>query len=184
MSKTAIFTADGCEEIEALTVVDLLRRADIEIVSVSVNKTRSVTGSHNITFQTDAVFEEVNFDEFDGVILPGGIPGTPNLAAHAGVMNVLRDFSEKKKLIAAICAAPSVLGEAELLHGKRAVCYPGFEAKLLGAVCASDSVVRDENFITSKGMGTAIDFALEIVKYFTNEETASELASQIIYKKV
>lgn len=181
MSKTGIFMADGCEEIEALTVVDILRRAGISIITISINGTNSVTGSHGITFLTDTTFENVNFDELDGVILPGGMPGTLHLGDHEGVNTVIKKFADTDKLVCAICAAPSVLGAADLLDGKRATCYPGFESKLTGATTSEDAVVTDGNIITSRGMGTAIDFSLAIVKYFKDETAAAELAAQIIY---
>ena len=173
--------AEGCEEIEGLTVVDMLRRVNLEIVMVSINGKKSVTGSHGITFETDMLFEDVNFDEFDAVVLPGGIPGTPNLGAHEGVCRIIREFAECGKLVSAICAAPSVLGANGLLNGKKATSYPGFEDKLTGASVSTDAVVVDGNMITSRGMGTAIDFSLAIISYLTDKETAAELAKKIIY---
>lgn len=181
MNKTAIFFADGLEEIEALTVVDILRRANLEITTISINGTTSVTGSHNITIQTDTIFEDVNFDSFDGVVLPGGMPGTLHLGEHDGVINVIREFAASGKLVCAICAAPSVLGAHGILAGKYATSYPGFEDKLTNAFLSTDSVVTDSNIITSRGMGTAIDFALSIVSYYKDEETAAKLGEQIIY---
>lgn len=182
MSKTAIFMADGCEEIEALTVVDILRRANLEIIMVSINQTTTVTGSHGITFLADTTFDAINFDEFDSVVLPGGMPGTLNLGAHDGVNSVIKEFASSGKLVSAICAAPSVLGAAGILNGKSATCYPGFEDKLSGATTSTDPVVTDSNTITSRGMGTAIDFALAIVAYLKDADTASTLSKQIIYK--
>ncbi len=182
MSKTGIFMADGCEEIEGLAVVDILRRADLEIEMISVSETTSVTGSHGITFLADAVFCDVSFDEFDAVVLPGGMPGTLNLGGHAGVNSIIQDFAKKGKLVAAICAAPSVLGAAGILEGRRAVCHPGFEEKLTGAFVLEENVVTDKNIITSRGMGTAIDFALAIVKYFKNEEAVNDLKKKLVYR--
>ena len=174
--------ADGCEEIEGLTIVDLLRRVNLDIVMISINKTTSVTGSHGITFEADTTFEEVNFDEFDAVVLPGGIPGTPNLGAHEGVNRIIREFAKNNKLVSAICAAPSVLGEAGLLEGKKATSYPGFEDKLIGASVSTEPVVVDGNIITSRGMGTAIDFGLAIITYLKDADTAAELSKKIIYR--
>lgn len=182
MCKTGIFMADGCEEIEGLTVVDLLRRANLEIVMISINQTTTITGSHGISFEADTTFENVNFDEFDAVVLPGGIPGTPNLGAHEGVNRIIREFSEKGKLVSAICAAPSVLGEAGILKGKHATCYPGFESKLTGAITSKDAVITDGNIITSRGMGTAIDFALAIISYLKDADIAADLSKKIIYR--
>ncbi len=181
MSKTGIFMANGCEEIEGLTVVDILRRADLEIDMISLNETTSVTGSHQITFLADTVFEDVNFDAYDAIVLPGGMPGTLHLGEHEGVRLVLQKFAREGKLIAAICAAPSVLGAAELLKNKKATCHPGFESKLTGAAFSEDAVVRDGNIITSRGMGTAIDFALAIAKYFKGDAAVADLKQKLVY---
>lgn len=182
MNKIGILMADGCEEIEGLTVVDVLRRANMDIVMISINGTTTVTGSHDITFMTDTVFEQVDFDTFNGIVLPGGVPGTPNLAAHAGVKDVILQFAQKGKLVAAICAAPSVLGTLGIFNGKMAVCHPGFEDKLTGANVIFDSVAADGNIITSRGMGTAIDFALAITSYFGTPELVDDVKLHIVYR--
>ena len=133
------------------------------------------------TILADAKKDEVDFSTLDGIVLPGGMPGTTNLGADETVDKVIREFAAGGKLVAAICAAPSVLGQAGLLNGKHATSYPGFEPKLTGAVTSEDPVVQDGNVITSRGMGTAIAFALEIVSYFTDKKTADKLAESIIY---
>lgn len=181
MSKIGIFMADGCEEIEGLTVVDIARRADIEIMMISITGQREVTSSHKVTFLTDALAAEVNYEELDGIILPGGMPGTLNLGADETVNKVIKEFAAAGKLVGAICAAPSVLGAAELLAGKKATCHPGFEEKLIGAVTSEDPVVVDGNIITSRGMGTAIPFALEIVRYFKDDEAVKTLRKGLVY---
>ncbi len=181
MSKIGIFMADGCEEIEGLTVVDIVRRAGIDITTISISDKKEVAGAHGITFLADAKKDEVDFSALDGIVLPGGMPGTINLGADETVDKVIREFAAGGKLVAAICAAPSVLGQAGLLNGKHATSYPGFEPKLTGAVTSEDPVVQDGNVITSRGMGTAIAFALEIVSYFTDKKTADKLAESIIY---
>ena len=181
MKKLGVFIADGCEEIEALTVVDIARRAGIETAMISVSGKKEVTGSHKVTFQTDIPAEFMDYDMLDGIVLPGGMPGTINLGANDYVQKVIADFSAQGKLVAAICAAPGVLGEAGLLEGKTATCYPGFEDKLLGAVKSVEPVVRDGNIITSRGMGTAILFALEIVAYLNKKKKAKEIKEAIIY---
>lgn len=181
MSKIGIFMADGCEEIEGLTVVDIVRRAGIDITTISISDKKEVAGAHGITFLADAKKDEVDFSTLDGIVLPGGMPGTTNLGADETVDKVIREFAAGGKLVAAICAAPSVLGQAGLLNGKHATSYPGFEPKLTGAVTSEDPVVQDGNVITSRGMGTAIAFALEIVSYFTDKKTADKLAESIIY---
>lgn len=181
MNKIGIFMADGCEEIEGLTVVDIVRRAGIHITTISISGKKEVAGAHGITFLADAKKDEVDFSTLDGIVLPGGMPGTTNLGADETVDKVIREFAAGGKLVAAICAAPSVLGQAGLLNGKHATSYPGFEPKLTGAVTSEDPVVQDGNVITSRGMGTAIAFALEIVSYFTDKKTADKLAESIIY---
>ncbi|MCI8326872.1 MAG: DJ-1/PfpI family protein [Lachnospiraceae bacterium] len=181
MSKIGIFFADGCEEIEGLSVVDICRRADLEIVTISIMERAEIMGSHKITFLTDTVFEKVDFTELDGVILPGGMPGTLNLQKHDGVNQVIREFAKEGKLVAAICAAPSVLGAAGILEGKEAVCHPGFEEKLTGAKVKFENVAVDGNVITSRGMGTAFDFGLAIVKYFKEEKVVEDVKSHMVY---
>lgn len=181
MSKLGIFMANGCEEIEGLTVVDICRRAGIEIDMISINGSNEVTSSHNVTFKTEKLKEDANFDEYDGIILPGGMPGTTNLGADACVEDVIKAFAANGKLVAAICAAPSVLGLAGLLKGKKATCHPGFEDKLLDATWIEQPVVVDGNIITSRGMGTAIAFALEIVRYFMDDETVEKIKKGLVY---
>lgn len=182
MNKIGIFMADGCEEIEALTVVDVVRRAKMEIVMISVTGKREVKGSHNITFLADALASQVNYDELSGIVLPGGMPGTLNLGADETVNRVIREFAAAGKLVSAICAAPSVLGEAGLLEGKKATCHPGFEEKLIGACICEDEVAVDGNMITSRGMGTAIAFVLEIVRYFKDDAAVEEIKKGLVYR--
>lgn len=181
MSKIGIFMADGCEEIEGLTVVDILRRAQIEIAMISITGRKEVTGSHGITFHADALAEDVDYSELDGIVLPGGMPGTLHLGENAIVNAVIRQFAADGKLVSAICAAPSVLGAAGILAGKNATCHPGFEEKLTGANTKEDAVVVDGNIITSRGMGTAIPFALEIMRYFTDDAAVEQLKKGLVY---
>ena len=182
MSRLGIFIADGCEEVEALTVVDIVRRAKLEIDMISINGTKQVTSSRNVTFMTDTTKEEADFSAYDGIILPGGMPGTMHLLENETVNAVIRKFAEEGKMVAAICAAPSVLGAAGLLEGKHATCHPGFEEKLTGATTSEDEVVVDGNIITSRGMGTAIPFAFEIVRYFTDDETVEHVRQGLVYR--
>lgn len=181
MKKLGVFMADGCEEIEALTVVDLARRAGIEVAMISVTGEKLVKGAHGINFQTDIPAEYMDFDMLDGIVLPGGMPGTLNLGANDYVQKVIAEFASAGKLVASICAAPSVLGEAGLLKGKKATSYPGFEEKLVGADICIDAVAVDGNVITSRGMGTAIEFALAIIEYLMDKKTAEDLGRSIIY---
>ena len=193
MKKVAVLLADGFEEIEALTVVDILRRASVYVDTVSITDEYKVRGSHGINVQTEDLFDEVNFVEFDMIVLPGGMPGTTNLEAlaaffpenldeHPGVKRVVEDYVTSGKYVAAICAAPSILGGMGLLKGKRAACYPSVEDKLSGAVISRLPVVQDGNIITSRGMGTAIDFALKLTEILFDREKAEELAASIIYE--
>ena len=182
MKKIGVFMADGCEEIEALTVVDICRRAGIEVAMISITGEKIVKGAHGINFETDIPAEFMDFDMLDGIVLPGGMPGTLNLAANKYVLQTIVDFNVKGKLVSAICAAPSVLGEAGVLKDKNATSYPGFEDKLVGACVSKEPVVVDGNLITSRGMGTAIPFALSIVEYLLEKKTAEELGAGIIYE--
>lgn len=183
MSKIGIFMADGCEEIEGLTVVDLVRRAGCEIEMISITGQSMVTGSHGITFVTDLKKEDADFSEYDGIVLPGGMPGTLRLTEDETVRQVIKEYAKEGKLVAAICAAPSVLGPAGILEGKKATCYPGWEDKLTGAEYVKKAVVKDGNMITSRGLGTAIEFASEIVAYLLDENAAKKLKESIIYEK-
>ncbi len=183
MKKVAVLLADGFEEIEALTAVDLLRRAKVYVDTVSITEEYIVHGSHGINVQTEDLFDEVNFAEFDMIVLPGGLPGTTNLNAHSGVQRVVRDFVENGKYVGAICAAPSILGGMGLLKGRHAISYPSFEDKLAGAVVTRNAVVQDGNIITSRGMGTSIDFALKLVEVMAGAEKASEIGDSILYFK-
>ncbi len=183
MKKAAVLLADGFEEIEGLTVVDILRRASIYVDTISVTEDYMIHGAHGINVQTEDLFGEVDFAEFDMVVLPGGMPGTANLDRHAGAKRVVKEFAENGKYVAAICAAPSILGGLGLLKGKRAACYPSVEDKLSGAVIMKTPVVLDGNIITSRGMGTALDFALTLVEVLAGKSKASEIAASVIYQK-
>lgn len=181
MKKIGIFMADGCEEIEGLTVVDIIRRAGMEIEMISISDELCVTGSHNIVFMADLIKSQADYESMDGIVLPGGMPGTLNLGADETVVSVIKAFNESKKLVAAICAAPGVLGENKILEGKKATCHPGFEEKLIGAGFVENPVVVDENIITSRGMGTAVPFALEIVRYFGGDEALEKVCKGLVY---
>jgi 4-methyl-5(b-hydroxyethyl)-thiazole monophosphate biosynthesis len=182
MAKVYIFLADGFEEVEGLTVVDLLRRAGIDIKMVSVTGERNVKGSNQITAIADILFEEADFSEADLLVLPGGMPGTLNLMKHKGLDKLLKEFNAEDRGLAAICAAPTIFGSKGFLKGKKAVCYSGMEEQLTDAVVTDSPVVVDGNITTSKGIGTAIEFALSIVKGFQGESAAEKLAKGIQYQ--
>ncbi len=182
MKKLGIFMADGCEMIEGLAVVDVVRRTgEMEIVTIAIGATKEVISSHNVTFLADTLVAEVNYDELDGIILPGGMPGTINLGANETVNAVIKKFAAEGKLVAAICAAPSVLGAAGILEGRHATCHPGFEEKLIGATCLEDAVVIDGHIVTSRGMGTAVDFGLAIVWLMLDDEAVEKVKKGIVY---
>lgn len=181
MKKAGIFLADGFEEVEGLTVVDLLRRAGIEAETLSIMGRELVESSHKVTIKADRLAEEAEYGSFDILVLPGGMPGTLNLGNSRIVQESLRKQNQEGKWIGAICAAPSVLGEAGLLKGKEAVCYPGFEEKLLEAKVCFEPVKVDGNIITSRGMGTAIDFGLTIIEQLLSKEKAEEIGKSIVY---
>ena len=182
MSKVYVFLAEGFEEIEGLTVVDLLRRANIETEMVSVMEGKQIKGSHGIKVTADSMFADVDFSDADLLVLPGGMPGTLNLGKHEGLCELLKKQYAEEKMIAAICAAPSVFGQLGLLEGRVATCYPGFEEELIGAEVLTQGVVTDGQFITSKGLGTAIDFSLELVRLLVSEECAEQISKAIQYK--
>lgn len=181
MAKVGVFMADGCEEIEGLTVVDILRRAGIEVETISINGTDCVTSSHKVKFFTDTKEQLADYAAYDGIVLPGGMPGTLNLKANDTVQRVIREFFAQGKLVSAICAAPSILGEAELLKGRKATCHPGFEESLIGAEYVEQPVAVDQNTITSRGMGTTIPFALEIVRYFMDDAAVAKVCQGLVY---
>ena len=181
MSKIAVFFAEGYEEIEALTVVDICRRSNIETDMVSVTGAPNVKGSHGINVEMDKVLAEVDFAAYDGIVLPGGMPGTLGLEACNELMEQVDAFYGAGKMVAAICAAPSIFGHRGILKGRKACCYPSFESHLEGAEVTMGPVEVSENVITSRGMGTAIPFALAIVEKFCGSEAAEAMGKSIIW---
>ncbi len=165
MSTIYAFVADGFETVELLTPVDLLRRAGEEVMLISVTGKRSVTSAQNVMIACDRLIGEVDLEEADLYFLPGGMPGTTTLGACEMLTEALKKAAANPdKRIAAICAAPSVLGSLGLLEGKKATVYPGFESRLTGAVLVKEGVVTDGNITTARGMGLALPFGLELVK--------------------
>lgn len=179
MSKVYAFLATGFEEVECLAVVDILRRAKIEVIMVSITGNTSVTGSHNITVAADALFENCDFSDADMLFLPGGMPGTKYLAAHEALWDLIIRCNADKKYLAAICAAPSVFGGLNLLSGKHATCYPGFEDKCTDAIIEKAGVVTDGHITTSRGLGFAIDLGLELVRILSGEELSANIKAAI-----
>lgn len=181
VAKVYAFLATGFEEVEALAVIDLLRRAAVEVDMISVTGDLRVTGAHNIEIKADKLFEEADFKNIDLLFLPGGMPGTHNLDTHEGLLEKIIEFDKEEKYIAAICAAPSVFGHLGILKDRYATCYPGFEKELIGAKVTNDKVVVDGHIITARGMGTAIDLGLQLISILVDEKTAEEKAKGICY---
>ncbi len=183
MKTCYVFLAEGFEEIEALTVVDLLRRDQIPVEMVSVSGEDYVMGSHDIQVKADCKMQGVDLDKACMLVLPGGMPGTENLFACEPLKEMVLTFHKTNRRIAAICAAPSILGRWGLLEGKKAVCYPGREEMLIGATVLKEEVVTDGNITTSRGMGTAIPFGLELLKLLDCETEAGAMKNKIIYRQ-
>ena len=178
--KIAVHLADGFEEIEAISIIDVLRRADLEVVVVSVTGKTEISGAHQIKVIADILYEDVNYDEMYMIVLPGGMPGAANLDAHTGLKHQIMKFVAENKQLAAICAAPLVFGNLGILEGKQAVCYPGFEEYLKGAEVLKIPVAQAGNIITGRGPGVAIQFALKIVEQAVSVEKAQLLSAQMI----
>ena len=175
-----MFLAGGFEETEALAPLDILRRADLSVTTVGVGG-REITGSHGITVIADIADSELALDgNIEAVILPGGMPGTLNLDACPAVHSALDAASKSGSIIAAICAAPMILGKRGMLEGKEAICYPGFEEHLSGARVSDKKVVRDGSIITAKGMGVAVEFGLSLVSALKSDELAGKIKTAIM----
>lgn len=179
--KAFIFLATGFEEIEAITPIDILRRAGVEVSTVSITNSKEVVGAHAVPFVADYLFSNLNFDDADLLILPGGLPGTTNLGEHAGLKNLLLAHSSKEKKIGAICAAPTVLAKNGLLKGKQAIAYPGCEEVLVagGASIVDNAVVKSGSIVTAKGPGLSIPFALQLVSELKGEAVAKQIQKDL-----
>ena len=183
MMKTIfVFLADGFEEIEAITPIDVFRRAGLNVQTVSVMDKQTVSGAHGIPVVADKMFVDIHSEDAEMLLLPGGLPGATNLDAHQGLSDMIMAFASEGKALAAICAAPLVFGNRGLLQGKKATCYPGFESYLTGAEYTAALVEIDGNFITAKGPGAAMDFAFAIVEKYCGIEKVNELKSGMMIK--
>lgn len=177
-----VMLADGFEEIECLSVVDILRRGGVEVKMTSLSKCEYVCGAHDIKVIPDTVIDEIEKNEYiEAIILPGGMPGTLNLKNNNKLTEILRTQYNKNTLIAAICAAPMILGELYFLKSKKATCYPSFETHLIDADFSLDRVCVDGNIITSRGAGTAHDFGFEILKSIKGENCSDEIRKSMLY---
>lgn len=185
MKKTYVFFADGFEEIEAAGTVDILRRAGLDVVSVSVKETREVTGAHSVTVVADAVISDVDEADAEWLVLPGGMPGAQNLRGCAPLTAMLEAHNAKGGRIAAICAAPAVvLGQLGFLKGKNATCYPGFEGQCEGALMKDERCVIDGNIVTANGPSSVTNLAFAIISISKGRETATKVMNDmLIYPK-
>lgn len=179
MPKVAVVLADGFEEVEAVAVIDVLRRAGIDTVVAGLHDGH-ITSARSVRIIPDTVIDTVKADDFDMIVLPGGQPGSDNLNADARVIALIRSFSQKRKLIGAICAAPIVLGSAGVLAGKRATAFPSYRDKLGGAIYEEKAVVEDGNVLTSRGAGTALAFGLAIVARLVSAEKARKIKEAML----
>lgn len=171
--------APGFEETEAVTIIDILRRAEVA-VTVAGLEARPIKGSHGITIVPDASLEALTEEDFDAIILPGGMPGSARLRDDATLQTLLRGHADRGRLMAAICAAPIALAAAGLTEGRAATCFPGFEDQLTGADHRTDRVVEDGPLITSRGLGTALEFALALVARLRSPELSAKIAKQVL----
>ena len=177
--KVAVFFGAGYEEIEALAVVDILRRGNVEVTMVGV-KEKTVVGAHEISVNMDTTVEEINYEAFDMIVLPGGVPGVNHLMACESLMEALKQFKAQNKWIAAICAAPSILGQLGLLKGEEAICYPGYEEKLIGCKVSTKQVVVSGKIVTAKGAGVALDFGYKLLEIIQGEGLSNKIRTGMI----
>ena len=173
-----VFMANGTEEIEALTCVDVLRRAELEVQIVGVNS-KTIISSHGVTITADITEDEVSTDHLQMIVQPGGMPGTLHLEQSSTVQEILNYCIDHDIPVGAICAAPSILGHKGYLKGKEAVCFPGFEEQLIGAKLSEKMVCQDENIVTAKGMGVSVDFALKLVEILCGKARAEKLRASL-----
>ncbi len=182
MSKVYVFLADGFEEVEALSVVDLLRRAEIDTTMIAVSDTIEIIGGHGIVVTADKVFDEVSFDDVDMLFLPGGTTGVKNLGKCKELCEKVVEFSEQGKMVAAICAAPTLLHKLGILDGKNATCYKDLADELVRANHIDANVVVDGNIITSQGFGTSIDLGIALIEHFKGREEAKRIQQAVMYR--
>ena len=182
MKKVLMPVAEGFEEIEAITIIDVLRRAGIEVTVAGLGRSE-IIGAHKIKILPDAALDSVKDKDFDMLVLPGGMPGVDNLRKDARVLSLVKKMKEKNKPIGAICAAPLVLRDAGLTSGLRLTCYPGFDTQIPGGKFEKDRVVTDGNIITSKGPGTALEFSLKIVEMLIDKSKAQSLAEAMVVSR-
>ncbi|MDO5520525.1 MAG: DJ-1/PfpI family protein [bacterium] len=182
MSKVYVFLADGFEEVEALSVVDLLRRADVDTTMIAVSDTIEIIGGHGIVVTADKVFEEVSFEEADMIFLPGGTTGVKNLAKCEELCDKIVEFNQEGKMVVAICAAPTLLHKLGILDGKNATCYRDLASELTNTNYIDANVVVDGNVITSQGFGTSVDLGLALIEHFRGRDEAKRIQNAVMYR--
>ena len=180
MKKAIVFLANGFEEMEATGTVDILRRGGIDTKTVSITDDRKVVGAHHMEYRADALLSETDFSGIDALILPGGMPGASNLNESETVKEALLQQYRQGGIVAAICAAPMVLGGLGLLKGRKATCYPGFEPKLIGATVTGEAVEVDGNVVTGRGPGLVFNFGLALVSLLKGDAVAEEVAAGLL----
>jgi 4-methyl-5(b-hydroxyethyl)-thiazole monophosphate biosynthesis len=180
MKKAFVFLAPGFEEVEASGTIDVLRRGEVDAIAISITGDYVVTGAHGIALLADELFEDIDFSDADALILPGGMPGSSNLNAYEPLKELLVRQYESGRIVAAICAAPLVLGGLGILKGRKATCYPGFESYLTGAILTDESVVTDGNVLTGKGPGRVFDFGLGLVSALNGPSKAEGVAGELL----
>jgi len=183
MKKVFVFLAEGFEETEAVATIDILLRGGLDVTSVSISDNLLVTGAHGIAVNADTLFENADLSSGDMLVLPGGMPGATNLNEHSGLKSALKQYATDGKKIAAICAAPLVLGGLGLLKGKVATCYPGYESTMQGAIYYNEHVLKDGNIITAQGPGFTFEFGLRIVEVLQGREKAEDVAKGLLLRR-
>jgi len=181
MKDLLIFLADGFEEIEALTVCDYLRRAELEVELISITDSKKVRGAHGITVLADKTFDEMNIEDYRAVYIPGGLPGATNLAAENRVLELVKVFDNEEKLVVAICAGPIVLDKAEILREGKFTCFPGYEVNLKQKGRVDEPVVIDKNIVTSMGPSFAQVLAFELISILKDEDTSNKVKSSVLF---
>lgn len=184
MKRAVMLFAEGFETVEALMVVDLLRRGGVEVTMTSINEEDMVRSAHGVGIEMDATMDEIDVLDYDAIILPGGMPGTLHLGESEAVKKALLRMNEAGRIVSAICAAPGVLGKHGLLEGKNACSYPDHEVNLLGATVSREPVVVDGNIVTSRALGTAMEFGFKLLELLVSKEKADEVKKAIVYQEL
>ena len=178
-----VHLAEGFEELEAITIVDLLRRAELEVQTVSITGEKKVKGTHGVLIEADILFEEADYEGCSMIVLPGGMPGALNLQEHEGLGAYIKSFADSDKKLAAICAAPMVLEANKAIINRSVTIYPGMESKITSGTCISAGTIQDRNIITGKGPAFAIDFALAIIEDMSGRKKSDEVAAGLLYER-